>query len=300
MGRYREMEVFDAVARAGSLAAGARLLDLSTATVMRLVSALEVRLQTTLLLRGPRGVSLSAAGEAFAASSRQILQEVADAESSAAGLHAHPAGQLTISVPLLMAHQVFAPIALDYLAAFPEVRMVAHAREDVPHLLEDGIDVALVVGHLADSSDFALPVGTVKPVVCAAPAYLARQGRPQTPDDLKAHLVIASFANGATNEWRFLHEGAPRSVRLAARLTCSTRNGAIRAATLGLGLTRCMSFEVHQELQDGRLETVLDDFAAPGLPVELIYREGRRAAARVRTFLDFVVPRLRAHPALRN
>lgn len=300
MGRFREMEVFDAVARAGSLAAGARLLGLSTATAMRLIAVLEERLQTTLLLRGPRGVSLSDAGEAFATSSRQILLEVTEAERSVAGLHAHPVGQLTLSVPLLMAHQVFAPIALDYLAAFPEVCVVTHAREDIPRLLEDGIDVALVVGHLADSSDFALPVGTVRPVVCAAPDYLARQGRPQTPDDLKAHLVIASSGNGAANEWRFLREGAPRSVRLAPRLTCSTRNGAIRAATLGLGLTRCMSFEAHQELQDGRLETVLDDFAAPGLPVQLIYREGRRAAARVRTFLDFVVPRLRAHPALRG
>ncbi|WP_178123585.1 LysR family transcriptional regulator [Pseudomonas sp. JS3066] len=297
MGRYREMEVFDAVARAGSLAAGARLLGLSTATVMRMVTALETRLQTTLLLRGPRGIGLSVTGEAFATSSRQLLQEIAEAESSVTGLHAHPAGQLTISVPLLMTHQVFAPIALDYLAAFPDVRLIAQTHEDVPHLLEDGIDVALVIGHLPDSSDFALPVGMVNPIVCAAPDYLARQGRPQTPDDLKAHLIIAT---GAMSEWRFLHQGAPRSVRLAPRLTCSTRNAAIRAATLGLGLTRCMSHEAHQELQEGRLEAVLEDFAAPGLPVGLIYREGRRAAARVRTFLDFAVPRLRAHPALRG
>ncbi len=297
MGRYREMEVFDAVAQTGSLAAGARLLGLSTATVMRLVAGLESRLQTTLLLRGPRGISLSVAGEVFATSSRQILQEIAEADRSAAGLHAYPAGQLTISVPLLMAHQVFAPIALDYLRAFPDVRLVARDHEDVPHLLEDGIDVALVVGHLPDSSDFVVPVGRVKTVVCAAPDYLARHGRPQALEDLKTHLIIAS---GASNDWRFLHQGASRSVRLTPRLTCSTRSAAIRAATLGLGLARCMSFEAHQELQSGTLETLLEDFAAPGLPVGLIYREGRRAVARVRTFLDFTVPRLRAHPALRG
>ncbi|CDF83658.1 LysR family transcriptional regulator [Pseudomonas knackmussii B13] len=300
MDRFREMQVFDAVARAGSLAAGARLLALSTATVMRVVAALETRLGCELLLRGPRGVSLSDSGEAFAASCRQILLALAEAESSAAGLHAHPAGQLTVSVPLLMADQVFAPIALDYLAAFPEVRLRLQVHEEPPRLLEDGIDVALVIGHLPDSSGFALPVGQVTPVVCAAPDYLARHGRPTTLDALKAHQCIAVSAVHASSEWRFRQQEAARSVRLAPRLTCSTVQAAIRAATLGQGLARCLSHEAHQELRSGQLEALLQDFAGPALPAQLIYREGRRAAARVRTFLDFVVPRLRAHPALRG
>ncbi len=300
MSRYREMQAFDAVARAGSLAGGARLLGLSTATAMRLVAALEARLHGELLQRGPRGVALSASGETFAASCRQILAGIEEVEGSLGGLQAHPAGQLNLTLPLLMGDRIFAPIALDYLAAFPDVRVVSHHREDLPRLLEDGIDVALVIGALPDSSGFALPVGSVRPVVCAAPGYLARHGVPLAPEDLKAHRIIVAGSQGAVSEWRFRHQGAPRSVRLAPRLTCSTTHGAIRAASLGLGLTRCMSHEAHGELSSGRLQLVLQDYAAPGLPVQLIYREGRRAAARVRSFLDFVVPRLRAHPALRG
>jgi len=294
------MQAFDAVARAGSLAAGARQLELSTATVMRLVAALESRLHCELLLRGPRGVELSASGEAFAASCRQILQGVDEAEGSLSGLQAHPAGQLNLSLPLLMAERILAPIALDYLAAFPDVRLVSRHREDLPRLLEEGLDVALVIGALPDSSGFALPVGTVRPVICASPDYLDCHGTPQAPEDLKGHSIIVSSSQAAVSEWRFRHQGAPRSVRLSPRLACSTAHAAIRAASLGLGLTRCMSHEAHAELSSGRLQMVLQDYAAPGLPVQLIYREGRRAAARVRTFLDFVVPRLRAHPALRG
>lgn len=300
MSRYREIQAFDAVVRSGSLAAGARRLGLSTATVMRLIAALEARLHCELLLRGARGVSLSDSGAAFADSCQRLLQDIDDAESSASGLHAHPAGLLTLSLPLLMADQVFAPIALDYLAAFPEVRLVSQTREDLPRLLEDGIDVALAIGALPDSSAFALPVGTVQPIICATPEYLQRHGRPLTPEDLKAHTIIDSGSRGATREWRFRHGGTARSVRLVPRLACSTRNAAVRAAALGLGLTRCMSHEAHAELSDGRLQMVLQDYAAPALPVQLIYREGRRSSARIRSFLDFVTPRLRAHPALRG
>lgn len=297
MSRYRQMQVFEAVVQAGSLAAAARQLDLSPATIMRSIGALEARLNNTLLLRGPRGVELSPAGEQFAVSCRQILEHTAVAERSAAGLHACPAGQLTVALPLLMDQQVFMPIALDYLAAFPEVQLVTRASEGVPKLLEEGIDIALVVGHLPNSSGFAMPVGKVQPIVCGAPAYLAKWGRPQTPDDLKGHRSVLTTAAGQQSEWRFRCERATRVVKPAPVLTCTTQRATIHAATLGLGLIRCMSYEVHHELQSGLLEPVLSDFASQDLPAQLIYRDGRRAEARVRTFIDFATPRLRAHPA---
>ncbi|NQD97076.1 LysR family transcriptional regulator, partial [Pseudomonas sp. CrR25] len=197
--------------QAGSLAAAARQLSLSVATIMRAISALEARLNNTLLLRGPRGVSLSPAGEQFAVNCRQILEQIAVAERSAAGLHACPAGQLTVSLPSLMDQQVFTPIALDYLAAFPDVHLVTRASEGVPKLLEEGIDIALVVGHLPSSSGFAMPVGMVRPIICGSPSYLAKWGRPQTPEDLKAHRSILTTATGQQAEWRFRCE---RSTRL--------------------------------------------------------------------------------------
>ncbi|OEC36231.1 DNA-binding transcriptional regulator, LysR family [Pseudomonas cuatrocienegasensis] len=297
MSRYRQMQVFDAVVQAGSLAAAARQLNHSPATIMRSVALLESRLNNTLLIRGPRGVELSPSGELFAVSCRQILEQTAVAERSAAGLHASPAGQLSVSLPMLMDQQVFTAIALDYLAAFPEVQLVTRASEGVPKLLEENIDVALVVGHLPNSSGFAMPVGRVRPIVCASPTYLAKWGRPQIPDDLKVHRSVLTTADGPQNEWRFRYERTTRLVKPTPVLTCTTQRAAIHAATLGLGLIRCMSYEAHHELQNGLLEPVLSDFASEDLPVQLIYRDGRRAEARVRTFIDFATPRLRAHPA---
>ncbi|MGQ7956756.1 LysR family transcriptional regulator [Pseudomonas sp. SP16.1] len=293
MSHHREMQVFLAVAEAGSLAAAARELALSQATVMRTVAELEARLDSTLLQRGPRGVRPSPAGERFAADCRRILQRVAEAEQSVAGLHARAAGQLRLALPLLMSHQVLMPIAVDYLAAFPEVSLATLAREELPRLLEEGIDLALVAGHLPSSSGFAVPLGRVRPLVCAAPGYLQRWGRPASPEELHAHRTIATSSTGHAGDWRF----AERSIRLAPRLTCSTPQAAIRAALAGFGLTRCLSYEAHQELHGGGLVAVLEEHAAPPVPVQLYYREGRRAAARVRSFLDFAVPRLRAHPA---
>ncbi|AHL75524.1 LysR family transcriptional regulator [Stutzerimonas stutzeri] len=295
MSRYRQMQVFEAVAQLGSLAAAARQLNLSPATVMRSIASLEARLNNTLLLRGPRGVSLTPEGERFAANCRQIIEQTAVAERSAAGIHARPAGRLIVSLPPLMDQQVFMPIALEYLAAFPEVYLVTRAYEGIPKLLEENIDVALVMGHLPDSSGFAMPVGMVQPIVCGSPAYLAKWGRPQTPEDLKAHRSV--LTPGQQSGWRFRCERSTRLVRPASVLTCTTPSAAIHAAILGLGLIRCMSYEAHLELKRGSLEPVLSGFASQNLPAQLIYRDGRQAEARVRTFIDFATPKLRVHPA---
>lgn len=300
MSRYQQLEVFAAVAQAGSLASAARQLDLSPATVMRVVGALEGRLNTTLLLRGPRGVSLSAVGEQFAVSCHAILEQTAAAERSACGLHSEAAGQLKVAMPLLMAHQVFTPLAIDYLAAFPAVDLRIEAREGLPKLLDEGLDAALVVGHLADSSGFAVAVGTVRPMMCASPAYLAQWGTPSTAEHLRAHRTVLASSSGHGLEWRLHDNATTRTIRTAPTLTCTTQQGGVRAAVAGVGLLRCMSYEAHQELQAGLLQPVLEDLAGPALPVHLVYREGRKANGRLRAFIDFAVPNLRSHPALQD
>jgi DNA-binding transcriptional LysR family regulator len=296
MSRFSEMQAFDAVARAGSLAAAARHLKLSSATVMRTIAALEARLHSTLLVRGPRGVSLSPTGESFAQSCRYILEQTELAEHSAAGLHASPQGQLTVALPLLFDVQVFTPIALAYLNAFQGVRLAIQASEGIPKLLKDGIDVAVVIGQLPNSSDFSMPLGTVRPIVCASPGYLGKWGRPVSPDDLKVHRAVVLAVPGHEAQWRLPCGAFPRAIRPVQVLSCTTQRGAIRAATLGAGLVRCMSHEVYEELRSGVLEPVLTDFPSEGLPVQLVYRHGRRAEARVRAFVDFAAPLLRAHP----
>jgi DNA-binding transcriptional LysR family regulator len=297
MSRYREMRTFEAVAQAGSLAAAARQLELSPATVMRTVASLETRLSNRLLIRGPRGIQLSEAGEQFAVSCRHILEQVDMAERSAAGIHGSPAGQLVVSLPLAMDQAVFTPTALAYLAEFPDVQLVIRTCTGAPKLLDEGIDVALVVGHLPSSSGFAVPLGMMRPVVCGAPAYLAMWGRPEIPADLKTHRTVMTTAAGPESEWRFYREGCTCVIKPDPVLTCTTTRGAIHAATLGLGLIRCMTYEAHHELQAGLLEPVLSAFASHALPAQLIYRDGRRADARIRTFIAFATPILRSHPA---
>jgi DNA-binding transcriptional LysR family regulator len=297
MGRYRQLEVFAAVVQAGSLTAAARKLELSPATIMRTVAALETRLGTALLSRGPRGTSLTPTGERFAASCKLILLETAEAERCATGLHCHPAGALTVAVPLSIANRAFTPLAMEYLESCPGVRLQVHIRESMPRLLEEGIDVALVVGALADSSDFAVPIGAARPIICGSPAYLARYGRPRTAEDLRGHRSVVATTTSQALDWRLRGEGRTHAVKPTPILTCSTQQAAIRAAVCGLGLTRCMSYEADEELRNGLLEPVLENYMGPPQPVQLIYRDGRRASARVRSFIDFAAPRLRVDAA---
>lgn len=297
MGRYREMQTFVAVAQAGSLAAAARHLKVSPATVMRTIASLEARLHNTLLNRTPRGVTLSPAGEQFIQSCRQILERTELADRSAAGLHARPDGKLTIALPLQMDSEVFTPIILSYLAAYPDVYLAVQASRGAPKLLEDGIDIALAIGQLPHSSEFAASLGMVRPIVCGSPDYLAAWGRPETPEDLKAHRAVVSSSPGYETDWRFLCGHSIRQIKPTPVLTCTTPRAAIRAATLGVGLTRCMSHEVYDELAGGALVPVLEKFTGLSMPAQLIYRHGRRAEARVRSFIDFATPLLRSHPA---
>lgn len=297
MGRYREMQTFVAVAQAGSLAAAARHLEVSPATVMRTIASLEARLHNTLLNRTPRGVTLSPAGEQFIQSCRQILERTELADRSAAGLHARPDGKLTIALPLQMDSEVFTPIILSYLAAYPDVYLAVQASRGAPKLLEDGIDIALAIGQLPHSSEFAASLGMVRPIVCGSPDYLAAWGRPETPEDLKAHRAVVSSSPGYETDWRFLCGYSIRQIKPTPVLTCTTPRAAIRAATLGVGLTRCMSHEVYDELAGGTLVPVLEKFTGLSMPAQLIYRHGRRAEARVRSFIDFATPLLRSHPA---
>lgn len=299
MDRHHEMRVFQAVAEDLSLAAAARRLELSPPTVTRAISALEERLGVPLLTRSTRGARLTEAGERFLLDCRRILAEVVEAEESASGLHAQPRGQLNLSMPLLFGQQLLTPTLLDYLNSYPQVQIFAQYQDRFPNLHEEGVDVAILVGSLPDSSLFALKVGNIRRVICASPGYLREHGEPRLPGELSAHRIVHSSADARLPEWRVLDRGQQRTVNFLPRLSCATNQAAITAACLGAGLTRCMSYQVHDLLEQDRLRLVLRDYELPELPVHVVYREGRRAAARVRSFVDFVVTRLRAHPALR-
>ena len=297
MDRFHEMSVFLAVAEAQGFAAAARLLQLSPPSVTRAVAGLEERIGARLLVRTTRHVRLTEAGQRYLEDCRRILGEIEAAEDSAAGTHAAPRGLLTLTSPVLFGQIFVMPILLDYLDQHAAVQVRALLMDRVLSLADEKIDVAIRIGALPDSSLVAIRVGWVRRVVCAAPAYFAVHGIPQRPEALARHRIVMAANVSAVPEWRFAENAEALDVRITPQLIVSTNEAAIAAAKVSWGLTRVMSYQVAAELASGALQTVLSDFETEPLPIHVIFQEGRRASAKVRSFVDFAVARLRIDPA---
>ena len=300
MDRFQEMQVFAAVAQDQGFSAAARRLGLSAASVTRAVAALEQRIGTQLLIRTTRSVHLSEAGQRYLEECRRILAEVQEAEDSAAGSHAQPRGQLTVTAPVLFGELFVTPVMTGYLTQYPDVSINALLVDRVVSMVEEGVDVAVRIGELPDSNQHAIRVGEVRRVVCGSPQYLAEHGRPQHPQALNGLPVVATTATGQMRNWPFLEGGESLIVRPEPRLVVTANQAAIRAACLGLGLTRVLSYQVANKVAAGELEIVLADFELPPLPIHVVYQGGRKAPTRVRSFVDFTVNALREHPSLKN
>jgi len=295
MDRFETMRVFVAVAETQGFAAAARRLAMSPPAVTRAVLTLEDRIGARLLHRTTRVVRLTDAGARFLADCKRILADVDDAEASAAGSHAEPRGQIGVTAPILFGRMHVVPIILDFLERYPDISTRLLFRDSLVDLIGDAFDVAIRIAHLPDSSLRAIQVGSVRRVVCASRAYLAAHGTPQTPDELSQHETIAFSASAEPAEWTF---AAGRTVTPAARFTVSGSDVAIAAAVAGRGITRVLSYQIASEVRAGKLEIILAEFEPPPLPINVVYAEGLRAAARVRTFVDFAVDRLRSVKAL--
>ncbi len=298
MDRFQEMQVLVGVAQEQGFAAAARRLNLSAASVTRAVAALEQRIGTQLLVRTTRNVHLSEAGQRYLEDCRRILAEVQDAEASAAGIHAQPRGQLSLTAPVLFGELFVTPLLVRYLQRYPQVSVNALLVDRMANMVDEGIDVAVRIGELPDSGQHSIRVGEVRRVICASAAFLANHGRPQHPEDLRQAPVIAPSSIGQARNWQFNVAGRALSIRPEPRLLVSASQAAISAASLGLGLTRVLSYQVADKVAAGQLEIVLEAFEQPPLPIHVVYQGGRKAPARVRSFVDFAVQALREHPSL--
>ncbi|AWY39152.1 LysR family transcriptional regulator [Pseudomonas putida] len=298
MDRYHEMLMFEALSQTASLASAARRLDVSGPTVVRAIARLEQRLGVALLERSTRGVVLTEAGAAFMADCSRILRQVDEAEASAKGSHTQAQGSLTVLLPLLFSRYVMTPLLSSYMGLYPEVKVFAQYHDRFPNMNEEGIDVAVLVGHLPGSSLIARQVGHVRSMVCSSPAYLARHGEPKVPQDLRNHRLVATHAFRDKVQWDFQQDGELSQLKARTRISCATIQAAIDAAANGAGITRCPSYPLHEYLSSGRLRRVLQRYELPALPVNVVYREGRKASMRVRSFVDHIVDGLREHPAL--
>ncbi|MGQ4878656.1 LysR family transcriptional regulator [Billgrantia sp. LNSP4103-1] len=301
MDRFHLMSVYVAVAEAQSFAGAARRLGLSPPTVTRAIAELEERLSVRLLTRTTRVVRVTEAGARYLEDCRRILHDVKEADESAAGLAATPRGQLNVTAPVLFGRLFVLPTLLDYLDEYPEVNANAVLLDRVVNLVDEGFDVAVRIGDLPDSSLRAVRVGQVRRVVCGSPEYFAQHGRPVHPHDLSRHRIVMASGISLQPEWSFFPqaEGKGVSYRVAPRLVINVNDGAVQAAAAGWGVTRLLSYQIAPQLERGELVTVLEEFEAPPLPVHIVHREGRRPAAKVRTFIDRLAERLRREAVLR-
>lgn len=292
--RLEAMSILAAVVDAGSLSAGARALRMPIATVSRRVSELESALGTQLLLRSRKGLSLTDTGAAYLEACRRILEDVAEAERIATGEFRAPRGLLTITAPIVFGRLHVLPVIAEFLAAYPEVDIRLEQTDRSVNLHEEACDLAIRIGHLPDSGLIARRLGTVRQVVCASPAYLARHGVPATPKDLESHRCV-TFANlMATDHWPFGEGRNETRVPIRSRLVVNTAEAAIAAAVAGLGPTRVLSYQVEAALKDGRLVAVLADHEPAPWPVHMVYAPRGLAPQKLRAFLDFAAPRLSA------
>lgn len=290
--------VFVAVVDTNGFAGAARKLNISPPAVTRAINELENHLGVGLLTRTTRVVRVTEAGARYAADCRRILAELLEANNSATGTHGSPQGRLTLTAPVLFGCKFVTPIVTEYLQRYPEVTASCWFMDRLVSIIDDGVDVAVRIGDLPDSSMHAIRVGTVRRVICAAPSYLEQHGVPQTPDDLASHTVVSASAVTPTPEWRLLEDGETRLVKVHARMITTTNDSAVAATVSGFGLTRLLSYQVADQLRDGKLQTVLTEFEPEALPVTLLHREGRHASPKARAFLDLAIERLRASPAL--
>ncbi len=298
MDRLQAMGVFVGVAEAGGFAPAARRLNLSPPTVTRAVAELEERLGCRLLHRTTRSLSLTEAGERYLADCRRILSEVEEADRQAAGIHAAPRGRVSVTASVTFGRGVMAPILFDLLDRYPDLTVSAFFVDRVVHLLDEGIDVAVRIAELPDSSLTAVRVGSLRRVLCAAPGYLAARGRPREPADLKDHDIVSLVQMAPGGEWSFETDGKAQAFRPSSRLLVNTADAAIAAALAGRGITRVLSYMVAPEVKAGRLELLLEDHEPPLVPVHVVHKETGQTSARVRAVVDHLVQHLRRHPAL--
>jgi len=293
MDRFHQLQVYVAVAEEEGFAAAARRLQISPPAVTRAVASLEDILGVKLLDRTTRYVRVTEAGRRYLEDARQILAGMQAADEAAAGINAEPRGHLAVTAPVLFGRLFVMPGIVAYLQRYPAMEVEAVFLDRPVNLLEEGLDVAVRIGELPDSTMRALRVGSVRHVLVAAPDYLDRYGSPRLPADLREHTLIASTAGGFGGGWRFAEIAGEHPLRIDARLKVTSNDAAITAAQAGFGIARLLSYQVAAEVSAGQLRLLMPEFDPPQYPVHILHREGRHASARVRAFIDLLAERLR-------
>lgn len=294
MDKLRAMATFVQIIDAGSLTGAAEALGTSLTSVVRTLAALEGALGVRLLNRSTRRMALTEEGREYLERCRRILAEVDEAEAALSARQARPAGRLSVTAPVMFGRLHVAPVVTDFLEAHPEMQVELLLLDRVVDLLDEGLDLAVRIGPMPDSSLVAQTVGETRRIVCASPAYLAARGRPRRPADLAGHNCVRFTGLGAAPEWEFVVRGKAVRVPVGGGLVTNQVEAGLDACARGLGCGRFLSYQAAAFLDDGRLERLLAEFEPPAVPVSIVYPHSRLLSSRVRAFVDWAVPRLRA------
>lgn len=292
MDRFEAMRTLIAAVDGGSLSAASRSLNLPLPTVSRRVADLEAYLRSQLVVRTSRKLLLTDAGAAFVASARRVLEELAEAERTAMGEYRAPRGELLVTAPIMFGKLHVAPIVQEFLAAYPEVTVRLVLTDGVIDLVDHHVDVAVRIGRLPDSSLIARRVGAIRWLTCASPDYLRRRGTPQTPSDLLDHNCIAYEGLELGRDWFFSGPDGTFNVTIRPRYSANTADAVINGALAGLGIASLLSYQVADNVRDGSLVSILNDWAPSQVAVQVVHTPKQHQPLKLRAFLDFATPKL--------
>jgi DNA-binding transcriptional LysR family regulator len=296
MDRLEAMSILLRVVDKGSFSAASRDLGMPLATVSRKVNELERHLGTRLLVRTTRKVALTDSGATYVASARRILDEVDETERVAAGEFHVPRGELILTAPVFFGRLHVLPIVTEFLAAYPEIDVRLLLADRNLHLIEDHVDMAVRIGPLPDSSMIATRVGSMRTVVCASPKLLGEQGIPGSPENMTGLPCVNFEFLSPASSWPFRSKNVKGTidVPIRPRLSVTTAEAAVWAASEGVGATRVLHYQCADEIRDGSLRIVLAEFEVQPLPVHLLHAGRGAQPTKTRLFLDFAARSLRA------
>ncbi len=297
MDRLDAMSVFLAIVEAGSFSEASRRLGMPLATVSRRVAELEAHLKTQLIKRPARKLVLTDAGRSYMLACKRIVEQVEEAERDASGEYRVPVGELSVTAPSPLGHMHLLPVALEFMAAYPDIHLRLLLSDRVVNMQEENIDVAVRIGELRDSSMIATRIGSIRNVVCGSPGYFAAHGRPQKPEDLSEHECITIDGAPSQRGWVFAKGSEEVVVPIKSKMDVSSSEAAITAAIAGVGITRVMSYKMEEARRAGQLEILLEAFEPTPWPVNILYTSRRLVPLKLRAFIDWTVPRLRARLA---
>jgi DNA-binding transcriptional LysR family regulator len=286
MDRLDELQVFLAILDAGSMAAAARKLNRSPPAVTRILTALEQRTGARLFERSTRRLSPTDAGSRLAEQARRLL---ADYEAAVQQPDTAPRGLLRLTAPLVFGRRHVTPVVTRFLARYPDIQVDLRLADRNVDLIEDGLDAAVRIGQLPNSSLVARKLGEVRRMVVASPAYLDQRGEPSAPGALAQHDLILTTTIRGLPEWRFRAGERDLAVRIAPRLQLNDIDAVLQVAREGFGIARVLSYQAIPDLKAGRLVRLLRAYEPEPLPVHLVLPSARHMAPRLRAFVDFAV-----------